>query len=91
VTKNEIERLLIGLKAEIRDDYRAFDEADAPSMCVTIGADAELREWSYQTGDNSFTGGAYPFPYWGVVDLYRTSNCRALAHAVMEQLREQVL
>lgn len=44
--------------------------------------------WSYQTGDNSYTGGAYGHPFWGVVSLYRRSNSAALADDIREQLAD---
>jgi hypothetical protein len=86
---NEIARLLVMLKKDIRDDYRASDDPcdDIPGMCVTIGAN-DKGEWSYQTGDNSYTGGAYGMPYWGVISLYRNSNCRELARDAIDQIAD---
>lgn len=85
----EIRRLLIGLKRDIDDDYRASDdpEDNTPGMCVTIGADDEGC-WSYQTGDNSYTGGAYGMPYWAIISLYRRSNCTELARDAINQIAE---
>jgi len=85
----ELRALFISLKSAIEDDFRAdeFDESDTPSMCVTIGAN-ERGEWSYQTGDNSFTGGAYGFPDWAVVTLHRRSNSTELAREVVSQLAD---
>lgn len=83
----EIASLLVELKKYIGDDYRASEEDTTPSMCVTIGAN-ENGEWSYQTGDNSFTGNAYGKPFWGVVSLYRNSNCRELAKDAIAQIDE---
>jgi len=81
-------RLLINLKQSIADEYRASDEDTAPGMQVTFGLgedqDGELS-WSYQTGDNSYTGGAYGFSAWGVVSLHRRSNCRELAEDAFSQ------
>ena len=89
-------RLLKELKKEIADDYRASDDPDddKPGMCVTIGftpADDETEKdcsWSYQTGDNSFTGGAYGHPHWGVIYLYRRSNSRELAKDAADQIAD---
>jgi hypothetical protein len=84
-------RLLINLKQSIADEYRASDEDTLPGMQVTFGLgedqDGELA-WSYQTGDNSFTGGAYGFSAWGVVSLYRRSNCLELAEAAFDEASE---
>lgn len=87
-------RLFIALKRDIADDYRASDDPhdDTPGMCVTIGftpANEDNDEsWSCQTGDNSYTGGAYGHPHWAVVSLYRRSNSRRIAEECAEQIAE---
>ena len=81
----ELRALLIELKTHIDDDYRADEDSDTPSMLVTIGADLS-GDWSYQTGDNSYTGGAYSYPHWAVITLERRSNCTELARDIREQL-----
>lgn len=89
--RRDIRALLISLKPTIGNSYRSpWDENETrPNMQVTIGAPANLYEWAYQTGDNSYSGGAYCFPYWGVITLYRRSNCRALADDAINQILEQ--
>lgn len=85
-------RLFKALKQDIGDDYRASEDEDKPGMCVTIGFtpanDERDASWSYQTGDNSYTGGAYGHPHWAVVSLYRRSNSRVLALECAEQIAE---
>lgn len=91
--EREVARLLVALKPDIGDDYRASEDDDIPGMCVTIGAtpqDDGTLSWSYQTGDNSYTGGAYGHPYWGVIYLYRRSNSRALAHDAVEEIADGI-
>ena len=86
----EIRALLVSLKKDIGDDYRASfddDEDNMPGMSVTVGADEE-GNWSYQTGDNSYTGGAYGMPFWGVISLYRRSNSTELARDIVNQIAE---
>lgn len=89
-------RLFIDLKKQIGDEYRASDDPDdnTPGMCVTIGFTPETEDkdasWSYQTGDNSFTGGAYSHPHWAVVSLYRRSNSRKIAEDCGDQIAELV-
>ena len=53
------------------EDYiDRFSGAEAPSIDLTIGFDPEDNSWSFQTGDNSYTGGAYGYPLvGGNVDL----------------------
>lgn len=85
-----VRELLISLKRDIGDDYRADDESTTPSMCVTISAPADLSDYGWQTGDNSFAGGAYGYPYWGVITLTRRSNCRDLARDAIGQIVDQI-
>lgn len=95
-------RLLKELKTQISDDYRASDDPDdtTPGMCVTIGftpsrpetAEQSAKDcsWHYQTGDNSFTGGAYGHRHWGVISLYRRSHSARTAEDLAEQIAESV-
>lgn len=89
-------RLLKELKGQIGDDYRASDdpEDDKPGMCVTIGFTPSSEEkdcsWSYQTGDNSYSGGAYSHAHWAVIYLYRRSNSRQLAEGAADEIRDSV-
>jgi hypothetical protein len=57
---------------------------------LTVGADCRCR-WNYQTGDNSYTGGAYGFPYWGNTHIYLDSYCNKLAADIIEQLEEAAI
>lgn len=85
----DLRALFISLKPTIGDEYRATTdpEDNKPGMCVTIGASRD-GSWSYQTGDNSYSGGAYGYPYWAVCYLSRRSNSRELARDAVEQIAE---
>lgn len=85
----ELVQLIKWLKKDIKDDYRATDDPDddKPGMCVTIGW-TPSGSWSYQTGDNSFTGGAYGHPHWAVVYIDRKSNSREVVRDIHDQLME---
>lgn len=102
----EITKLFKQLKKQIRDDYRASgdDDNDIPGMQVTIGftpakefnplyPNENLNDfsWHYQTGDNSYSGGAYGHRNWGVVSLYRRSNSRELAKDAINQICEAMV
>jgi hypothetical protein len=88
--RRDLERLLKELKPTIGDDCRTHKEATLPGIAVTIGAEImpDGIAWGYQTGDNSYTGGAYGFRDWGIVDLYRRDNSRKLAEEIVEQFLE---
>ena len=87
----DIRALLIDLKPTIGDDNRAYDGCDVddttPSMLVTIGAD-DSGDWSWQTGDNSYSGGAYHYPHWAVIALTRRANCTELARDAVAQIAD---
>lgn len=89
-------RLFKSLKGQIGDEYRASDDPDdnTPGMCVTIGFTPTSEDkdcsWSYQTGDNSYSGGAYSHAHWAVISLYRRSNSRELAKQAADEIAESV-
>ena len=85
----ELSALIRAIKPTISDEYRASGEDALPCVDLTVGWSPESGEWSYQTGDNSYTGGAYLHRVWGVVTIYRRSNSRELARDIREQLAEQ--
>ena len=93
-TIKSLSSLIKALKPTIRDDYRAYadehgpDDENIPSMLLTVGWDAESGEWSWQSGDNSFSGSAYFYPHWGIVAVYRRSNSLDLARDIRSQLAD---
>ena len=92
----DLAELIKSLKPTIGDEYRAYetlgdDEDDRiPSMLLTVGWSAESGEWDWQTGDNSYTGGAYFYPTWATVAIYRRSNSKELARDIRNQLSEAI-
>ena len=86
----DLKNLVKAVKGEISDEYRAFEEDEEPGIQLTVGYDHETKHWSFQTGDNSFMGGAYHYPIWGVVGVYRGSNCMDVARDIKDQIFEQI-
>jgi hypothetical protein len=88
--------LVAALIPDIGDEYRASDDPgdETPGMQLTIGFTPATPDkdasWSYQTGDNSFTGGAYGHPHWGVVSLYRDSDAANAAEEIASQISELI-
>jgi hypothetical protein len=66
------------------------DFADAPDgIDITLGADE--TGYALQTGDNSFTGAAYGFRFWGVsaVDTeYTREDCANVATELLDEVSE---
>jgi hypothetical protein len=87
----DVAALIRDLKPTIGDEYRAIgcEEDDTPSMDLTVGCNTETGEWSWQTGDNSYSGGAYSYPIWGVIIIDRRCNSRATARELVNQIAEQ--
>lgn len=75
-------------KRQIQPGYQAFIGDETPGICLTVGWNPDTGGWSWQTGDNSYTGGAYGYPVWAVVGVYRNSNSRELAREIRAQLEE---
>lgn len=85
-TIKTLTQLVKSIKADIDDDFRAFEDDDAPGIQLTVGTNG--NSWSYQTGDNSYSGSAYFYPYWSVTGIYRDTNCRELARSIQSELAE---
>ena len=88
-TIKAIAALVRAVKRDIADDYRAFEEDETPGIQLTIGANPATGDWSFQTGDNSYSGGAYAYSFWGVTGVYRRSNSRDVAKNLLNQIADQ--
>jgi len=84
----DLASLITAIKLDICDEYRERDDEE-PNIMLTIGC-AYDKDWSYQTGDNSYSGGAYGHPYWGVGYVTRRCNARGLAREIIEDCQSQV-
>lgn len=84
---DDLVALVSSLIPTIGDEYRAPEGTldDEPSMQLTVGFSADGSEYGYQTGDNSYTGGAYGFPHWAVVTLTRDSRPDEIAREIIDQ------
>ena len=82
---------LADLIKEVKKVVRRYgeDRYGGGAITLTVGADGKGRKsWSFQTGDNSFTGGAYLYPHWAVVEVESDSNSDELARSIVDQLEE---
>ena len=81
--RREVEETLKSLKRNlIHSDSKEFE--------VTLGVtpSEEGFRWDYQTGSNSFSGGAYSHSHWVCLYLTRRSSCRELSKDAVGQLKE---
>ena len=89
MTIREVTTLVKFVKADILDEFRAFEGDEQPGILLTI-ASTNGKEWGFQTGDNSYMGACYHYNYWGVAGVYRDSNCREVAKDLVNQVKEQI-
>ena len=92
-TKKALVKLVKAIKEDVRQhggediDPREYDESVEPFLTLTVGASGKGRDsWSFQTGDNSFTGGAYLYPHWAVVEVGVRDNAEKVADDILDQL-----
>jgi len=85
--KKDLQELIKQIILDIEDDF-IENEGDEPFIMLTVGSDGQ--NWSYQTGDNSFYGGAYHYPHWCIAYITRDCNPEALALHIEEELEDLV-
>lgn len=71
-------------------DFLEYMNIDVPTMQLTIATDEHGERWNFQTGDNSYTGGAYGLPHWAVVEVAYDTEPEELASDVIDQLAELI-
>ena len=81
------------------EDWRSLRQdfiiaGSTPYIYLTVGCTFDFAEgyitWSYQTGDNSFTGGAYGHPEWFTTSIFGRSNCNDIAKDLIEEIEGHI-
>ena len=88
--REDIALLIEDLKWCIDDECRAFEEDDEPGIQLTIGTNGDMSDYGWQSGDNSYSGAAYGYPYWAVVGVYVDTSASDLAQDCIDQLEGQI-
>lgn len=57
-------------------------------MELTVSAPDDLSDYAWQTGDNSYSGGAYAFPHWGIATLTRDADPDSIAAEIVSQIAD---
>lgn len=83
----DLDQIVKDVREEIDDECRAGEDDDEPGIQLTVGWDG-VMDWGFQTGDNSYTGGAYGYPHWAVVSVHRDSDEDDIVGSIHEQLEE---
>ena len=81
--KTDIKEFLTVCLEDFRKDAVEYDGLD-----LTVATSEQGDTWNYQTGDNSFTGGAYSLPHWAVTCVNPDSTVNDLYDAIVDQLSE---
>jgi len=86
--KHEMQHELRTQLPELHNALQAYlsTDPDTATLDVTVATDGS--EWSYQTGDNSYTGSAYLFPHWAIYTIDTSTDGADFALEVIEQLSE---
>lgn len=90
--KEDLETIVNKIVTEYVKYYK--DDKDVEYIQLTVGTNGDLCEvtgsveYGYQTGDNSYTGGAYGYSHWGVVEIDDESDTEEVADSLIEQLSE---
>jgi hypothetical protein len=96
--KRDIRELLISIKKDqdwkqLRADFAENSDDETPHIQVTIGCtfdDEGTISWNYQTGDNSYTGGAYGHQEWFIVYLTSRANCSNEAKDIIGEIEGRI-
>jgi hypothetical protein len=97
--RKELYTLLVRIKRNedwrsIRKDFADFAINGPPCIDVTIGCTFNWQEgeitWNYQTGDNSFTGGAYGHPEWFTTSIMSRSNCKEIVDDLISEIEGRI-
>jgi hypothetical protein len=90
MTREELAELIRDVQTLIDDDFLAFDDDDQPGIQLTVASEDDGIPVAYQTGDNSFSGACYGYPYWAVVGVYADSDALELADDLISELAELI-
>ena len=76
------------------DSYSDYEDYEMETL--TIGTNFEPDEneecdWGFQTGDNSYSGQAYQYKHWAIVNFDLGSNSNELAENLCSQLSETLM
>ena len=65
-----------------------LEEAQDSEVDLTVGWSPEDNSWGWQTGDNSFTGGAYSHPLWAILTITHETEVNDTVDDIITQLDE---
>ena len=78
------------LELYLPDSYPSQEDLDNPETLQMTFASDDLETFTFQSGDNSFSGACYGLRHWGVVELAWDSDCKELAIDAVAQIADAV-
>ena len=92
---DEVFNLIVYAKENIEEDESCEqDDNDDPDIenanynTITVGMDKD-GNWGWQSGDNSYSGGAYGYRHWGVADyITKDSDINEHVQNIIGQLED---
>lgn len=93
--RKDLYALFVAIKKDIgADTLIETGDGEVPGIEVTIGCTFDFDngeiDWSYQTGDNSYTGGAYGHPEWFTCSVMKRTNCKELANDIINEIHDRI-
>ncbi len=71
--------------------YLRSEAIDYEYLDLTIAIDDDCSTWSYQTGNNSFTGACYSLPHRAVFSICPDSDPLEVYESIIDQLEDLTL
>ena len=92
--KEDLVKIIESIATEYEKYYK--DDEEIEYLQLTVGTNGDVCEvsgslqYGYQTGDNSYTGGAYGFRTWGLGFIDDETDPDEQADEIIEQLSEHL-
>ena len=83
-TKKALTKLII----ELKKDLGTWDMEEMDVTVACSGSDSD--DWTFQTGDNSYTGSCYSYQHWAIGTISKDTNSKLLATELLDQLDESL-
>lgn len=86
-----IERLKQDIELNPKDFTESEDDDAAPYIKITIACNADLKDWQFQTGDNSYSGACYHRKHWGIIDVFQDSDAALVADYLISDMLDMLM
>jgi hypothetical protein len=87
-TNEEVSELIERIVSHLNQDGDWLDGLDLTIATNGEANDCDTADWTFQTGDNSYSGSCYHYRHWAVTTVYRDTNPSETATELINQLDE---